>query len=79
MSLPGGDEAVQNLGIRFGFAAAIVAAFVAFLALGASDPESFAKPAIGPLPLSLVLATAMIVFAVAMTGVYVLFANRSAR
>ena len=73
------EPAVANLGIRFGFAAAMVVAFAALLTFGAVDPQAMAKPAIGAVPLSLVLAAAMIVFAVAITGLYVLLANRTAR
>ena len=73
------EPAVANLGIRFGFAAAIVLALAALLSFGASNPLAMIRPAIGPVPLSLCIAFAMIVFAVSLTGLYVLVANRSAR
>lgn len=73
------DRLVGNLSIRFGFATAIVAALAGLVALGALAPGALIAPALGPVPLSLVLAAALIVAAVALTGVYVLLANRSAR
>ncbi len=73
------DRLVGNLPIRFGFAAILVAALACLVALGSTLPLVLAVPAIGPIPLSLVLAAALIVFAVALTGLYVILANRSAR
>ncbi len=73
------ERPVGNLGVRFGFAAILFLAFAGFLAFLAADPRAMEAPALGPVPLSLVLAAAMIVFAVALTGIYVLLANRSAR
>ena len=78
MSTPTSEPAVANLGIRFGFAAAIVAAFTALLSFAAAHPQAMIEPAVGPVPLSLCIAFAMIVFAVGLTGLYVLLANRSA-
>ena len=68
-------EPVENVGLRFGFAASIVVAFGALLAFAAIDPPALARPVVGAIPLSLVLAAALIVFAVATTGAYVLIAN----
>ena len=73
------EPAVANLGIRFGFTALIMLAFAALLTFAAADPQAMIKPAVGPVPLSLCLAFAMIVFAIGLTGLYVLLANRSAR
>jgi uncharacterized membrane protein (DUF485 family) len=66
-------------GISFGFTAMIVVAFGAFLALGAISPATFARGVIGIIPLSVVLAAALIVGTVILTGVYVVIANRSDR
>ena len=72
------DRVVGNLALRFGFAALAVAGIAALVILGAASPQTLTRPAIGPVPLSLVLAAALILFAVALTGLYVLLANRSA-
>lgn len=76
---PTADGPVGNLGVRLGFAATLVAVLAAFLAALAAAPRAMEAPALGPVPLSLVLAAAMIAFAVALTGAYVLLANGSAR
>ena len=73
------DRLVGNLALRFGFAALAVAAIAALVVLGAASPQTLTRPAIGAIPLSLVLAAALILFAMALTGIYVLLANRSAR
>ena len=70
---------VENIGLRFGFAAVLAIAFFSLLGLGAMAPGAMAAPVVGAIPLSLVLAFAMILFAVALTGVYVLVANQTAR
>jgi len=49
------------------------------LAFAGSEPQLMAQPAIGPVPVSLVIATAMIAFAVGLTGLYVILANRASR
>ena len=79
MSPTTSEPAIANLAIRFGFAGAIVLALAALLSFGAANPQALIKPAVGPVPLSLCLAFALIVFAVSLTGLYVLVANRSAR
>ena len=79
MSIPTPEPATGNLGVRFGFTAVIALAFAALLSFGATNPQAMVTPAVGPVPLSLCLAFAMIAFAVSLTGLYVLFANRSAR
>lgn len=66
---------VENVGLRFGFAAAIIVAFGALLAFAAYNPQALAAPVVGAIPLSLVLATGLIAFAITTTGVYVLIAN----
>jgi uncharacterized membrane protein (DUF485 family) len=70
------DHKVENIGLRFGFAGAIVVAFGALLGYAAVDPQALAIPVVGAIPLSLVLAAVLIVFAMATTGAYVLIANR---
>lgn len=77
------DAPLQNrpgakLGLRLGFAGAIVIAFVALLSFATAEPAAMMRPAIGPVPLSLVLAVAMIAYAVLVTGLYVFVADRSA-
>ncbi len=69
------EHRVENVGLRFGFAGAIVVAFGALLALAAFDPQVLARPVYGAIPLSLVLAAGLILFAIATTGAYVLVAN----
>ncbi|WP_158808829.1 DUF485 domain-containing protein [Beijerinckia sp. L45] len=65
--------------ISFIFTAIVVAAFGGFLALGAASPATFSEGVIGIIPLSVVLAATLIVGAIALTGLYVLIANRRAR
>jgi uncharacterized membrane protein (DUF485 family) len=65
--------------MSFGFTAIVVVAFGAFLALGAASPATFARGVIGIIPLSVVLAAALIVGTVILTGVYVVLANRADR
>jgi uncharacterized membrane protein (DUF485 family) len=65
--------------ISFAFTAVVVVAFGSFLALGAAAPATFAEGVVGIIPLSLVLAAGLIVGAIAITGLYVLIANRRAR
>ncbi len=72
------ERLVGNLPLRFGFAALAVIAIGALVLLAAVSPQTLTRPAVGPIPLSLVLAAALILFAVALTGVYVLLSNRSA-
>ena len=69
------EQPVENVGLRFGFAAAIVVAFGALLALAAIDPPALAIPVVGAVPLALVLASVLIAFAIVTTGTYVLIAN----
>ena len=64
--------------VRFVFAAAIFVAFGALLTLGTITPAALQTPVLGAIPLSLVLAAGLIAFAVALTGAYVLIANRYA-
>ena len=73
------EPSIENVGLRFGFAAVLMVAFFGLYGFAASAPGAMAAPSIGGLPLSLVLATAMILFSVFMTGLYVLIANRTAR
>ena len=65
--------------ISFAVAGAVGAMFGGFLGLRAGAAASFSRGAIGILPLSLVLTAGLIVAAVALTGLYVLIANRRAR
>ncbi len=65
--------------ISFIFTAVAVSVFGAFLALGALSPATFAEGVFGIIPLSVVLAATLIVGAIALTGLYVLIANRRAR
>ena len=73
------EPSIRNLGLRFGFAGLLVIAFFGLFGFAAAAPGAMAAPSLGGLPLSLVLATAMILFSVAITGVYVLVANTTAR
>ncbi len=73
------DDAVEGLGLRFGFAATIIVVFMALLVFAAVAPGAMATPVIGAIPLSLVLASALIVFCVALTGTYVLLVNARVR
>ncbi len=69
------DDAVDGLRLRFGFAATVIVVFVGLLAFAAAAPDAMARPVVGAIPLSLVLASALIVFCVAITGTYVLLVN----
>ncbi len=73
------EPPIENIGLRFGFAAILAVAFFGLYGFAASAPGAMAAPSIGGVPLSLVLASAMILFSVLMTGLYVLITNRTAR
>ncbi len=73
------DDAVEGLGLRFGFAGTIIVVFFALLVFAAAAPDTMARPVVGAIPLSLVLASALIVFCVALTGTYVLLVNARVR
>ncbi len=73
------EPSIHNIGLRFGFAALLMVAFFGVFGFAAAAPGAMAAPSFGGLPLSLILATATILFSVAITGVYVLIANRTVR
>jgi uncharacterized membrane protein (DUF485 family) len=73
------EPSIQNVGLRFGFAGLLVIAFFSLYCFAAVAPGAMAAPSLGGLPLSLVLATVMILFTVTITGLYVLIANKNAR
>ncbi len=73
------NDAVEGLGLRFGFAATMVVVFAGLLVFAAMAPDAMARPVVDAIPLSLVLASALIVFCVAITGVYVLLVNARVR
>ena len=73
------EPSIQNLGLRFGFAALLAMVFFGVYGFAAAAPGAMAAPSLGDLPLSLIIATALIVIAVGITGVYVLIANKAAR
>ena len=64
------------LPLRLAFAGALFVALGALLTFAAVAPDAMARPLFGGIPLSLVLATLMIAFAVGSTGLYVILANR---
>ncbi len=73
------EPSIRNVGLRFGFAIVLMIAFFGLFGFAAAAPGAMAAPSLGGLPLSLILATAMILFSVAITGLYVLIANRTVR
>ncbi len=68
--------AETSLSMRLAFVAALFLAFGALLTVAATAPQAMSRPLFAGVPLSLVLATLMIVFAVSSTGFYVILANR---
>ncbi len=62
--------------MSFIFTAIVVAMFGGFLTLGAVSPALFARGVFGLIPLSVVLAVAVILAVVALTALYVVIANR---
>ena len=69
------EPVIQNIGLRFGFAIVLMVAFFGVYGFAALAPGAMAAPSIGGLPLSIILATGMILFSIVITGVYVLIAN----
>lgn len=67
-----------SLMMRLAFTAFIVAAFGSLLAFAATAPQLMARPLVGGIPLSLVLAGTVIACAIGSTGLYVILANRRA-
>lgn len=69
--------AVPKQRVRLGAALAILVAlaYYGFLLAGAYAPQMLASPAIGHIPWSFLLGALLLVFIVAMTGLYTLLAN----
>jgi len=53
----------------------VALAYYGFLMAGAFAPQALARPAIGSVPWSFLLGALLLVFIVAMTGLYTLLAN----
>jgi uncharacterized membrane protein (DUF485 family) len=69
------------LKLRLGLtlSAIVIVAFFGFLLLAATAPSLLMQPVAGAVPLSFLLAAALIVGVIALTGLYVLRANAAER
>jgi uncharacterized membrane protein (DUF485 family) len=65
----------QQIVLGVVLSAVVVIVYFGFLIFAASQPGLLTQPVIGAVPLSFVLAAALIVGAILLTGLYVLVAN----
>jgi uncharacterized membrane protein (DUF485 family) len=68
-------QAEQRTDLGAGLGALVAAGYYGFLLAGAFAPQALARLAVGHVPWSFVLGAALLVGAIAATGLYVLLAN----
>jgi uncharacterized membrane protein (DUF485 family) len=70
-------EAVQRTRLAAWLTGIVALLYYGFLLAGAFAPAALARPAIAHVPWSFVLGAGLLLAAIALTGLYVLLANRT--